>query len=134
MKGPCMCSTYDRGKTILFRVQPNPSHLGYEESCTLSEGLNNLLEDVEAYFYRIVHQTQLPKLMVGVVNCREERKDERVECVRTQPVQTFWAGDKLYELLDLRNGERIIKVSEKAVNIKSSIPYQSVYALIKEMH
>ncbi len=65
-----------------------PSHLGYEESCTLPEGLNNLLEDVEAYVSRIVHQTQLSNLRVGVINSRKERKNERVECVRAQPVQT----------------------------------------------
>ncbi len=65
-----------------------PSHLGYEESCALPKGLNNLLEDVEAYVLRVVHQNQLLNLRVGVGNGREERKNERVECVRAQPVQT----------------------------------------------
>ncbi len=71
-----------------WRENPNGNntYFGYEESCTLPEGLNNFLEDVEAYVSRVVHQTQLSNLRVGVVNGREERKNERVECVRAQPV------------------------------------------------
>ena len=71
------------------------------ESSTVSQRLQQLLNEIDPDIYRAVHHAWLPERPVIVTEGREEGEDERLKGVRLETVETTAPRHTLDEIFGL---------------------------------
>ena len=71
------------------------------ESSTVSQRLQQLLDEIDPNIYRAVHHARLPKCYVLVSEGREEGEHERLKGVRLETIKTTAPRHTLDEIFGL---------------------------------